>query len=117
VNEPTSPQRRISARHARGAQSDDALKACYQRVFKGSPADGDADMVLADIANASGFYLVSGPSVDATTRAFNDGKRAVMARILYFLNMPADAARRLEEAARMEALADMEAGLLSAEII
>jgi hypothetical protein len=57
-------------------------------------------MVLADIANASGFYLVSGPSVDATTRAFNDGKRAVMARILYFLNMPpmrrGDLRKRLE---------------------
>lgn len=115
--EPTTPQRRISAKHPRGAQSDNALKACYERVFRGSPSAGDTDIVLADICNASGFYLVSGPSVDATTRAFNDGKRAVMARILNFLNMPPEAARRLEDAARMEALADMEAGLLSTEII
>lgn len=117
MSEPTSPQRRISAQHPRGAQSDNALKACYERVFRGTPNQGDADIVLADIANTSGFYLVSGPKIDGTERAFNDGKRAVMARILGLLNMPPEAAQRLEQAARMEAFADIEAGLTSAEII
>ena len=103
--------RRISDKFRRGAQSELALSGSYARVFGGTPTVDDCQIVLADLANASGFFQVSGPTVSEAERAFADGKRAVMSRILKYTNMPAAMRQQLEQAAYMEAQADMVAAV------
>jgi hypothetical protein len=86
------------------------LAGAYQRVFTGHGTERDAQFVLTDLANYTGFYRVSGPGLSAEDRAFADGQRAAFGRLFRFLRMSADETRLLEEAARAEALADSEEG-------
>lgn len=73
----------------------------------GAPAtDEDKQIVLADLANASGFFRVSGPGFSGEDRAFSDGMRAVYGHAHKFLTMTEAELRDLQEAARAEALAD-----------
>ena len=105
----THISRRISDMFRRGAQSENELSLCYARVFSATGTQADCQIVLADLANASGFFQVSGPTVSDTQRAFADGKRAMMSRIMRYVNMPPQMRMQLEQAAMMEAQADMEA--------
>lgn len=84
------------------------LVGAYRRVFVegGAASTEDKQVVLADLANASGFYRVSGPGMSAEDRAFADGMRATYARVHLFLKMTPDEVGHLEEAARQEAIID-----------
>jgi hypothetical protein len=93
-------------RDRRGAQK---LTEAYRNVFSGHGSINDAQMVLADLANYSGFYRVTGPDVDGPSRAFADGMRLTYGRILRFLAMTDQELQDLQEAARQEALADLAA--------
>jgi hypothetical protein len=86
------------------------LSNAYEALFTGHGSKEDAEIVLADIANWTGFYRVNGPGLSAEDRAFFDGQRAVYGRIFRFLRMTEDERRQLEEAARAEALVDAEEG-------
>jgi hypothetical protein len=89
------------------------LAASYRRVFVDGGADKkDAQIVLTDIANFSGFYRVNGMGFDPHDRAFSDGMRAVYGRIQNFIRTTPEEARMLEEAARAQAIADAEEGPL-----
>lgn len=68
--------------------------------------DDDKQIVLADLANQSGFYRVTGPGFSAEDRAFCDGMRAVFGHASKFLSMTDAELRDLQEAARQEAIAD-----------
>lgn len=92
------------------------LTDAYRRVFAGRASLEDAEVVLADMVNASGYYSVSGPNVSDTERAFADGKRAVIARLLAFLQLPDSVRAQLERAARAEAAADAEADYETAQL-
>jgi hypothetical protein len=105
----TQISRRISDKFRRGAQSEHQLSLCYARVFSATATQDDCQIVLADLANASGFFQVSGPTVSEPERAFADGKRAVMARVMRYVNMPPQMRMQLEQAALMEAQADIQA--------
>lgn len=95
---------------SRGTEAYAHLAGCYQRVLMpGSTATNeDKQIVLADLANKSGFYRVSGPGFSAEDRAFADGMRATYGAIHAFLRMTDDERRSLEEAARHEAQVDAE---------
>ncbi len=98
--------------YARGAQARQALAEAYLDVFvpRRTASEAQKQMVLADLANASGFYRVSGPEMSGETRAFMDGMRAVYGRVFRFLHLSEQEVRELEEAARQEAIADSEQG-------
>jgi hypothetical protein len=99
-------------RNPRGPRAHTFLVGAYRRVLVsgGTSTDEDKQIVLADLANASGFYRVSGPGLTAEDRAFADGMRSVYARVHVFLRMTDQEIRNLEEAARQEAIIDSEPG-------
>lgn len=66
--------------------------------------DEESQIVLADLAEASGYYQVSPPLATGEQRAFADGMREVFSRILGRLRMTDAELVALEEAAREEAL-------------
>lgn len=82
------------------------LVQAYREVF-GKERE-DAEIVLADLAAFSGFYRVTPPG--AGDMAFNEGKRAVFGHIFSMLRMTDEEVRRLEEAARHEAVVSAEEG-------
>lgn len=85
-----------------------ALGSAYRRLFAGRGSKADAEMVLADLANHTGFYRVTEPG--AGSLDFAEGKRAMFGRLFRFLRMAEDEIEALEEAARAEALADAREG-------
>jgi hypothetical protein len=95
-------------RNPRGSQAQARLIAAYRSVFMpgGGATDEDKELVLADLANASGYYRVSGAGFSGEDRAFADGMRTTFGHALRFLLLSDDELRQLEEAARQEALAD-----------
>lgn len=102
---------RIYPRHWRRSPSAAAdLTNAYRALFTGHGGEREAQIVLADLANASGFYRVNGPEFSAEARAFADGERSVYGRIFRFLRMSDAEVRQLEEAARAEAIADAQEG-------
>lgn len=95
-------------KRSRGTEAYAHLAGCYQRVLMpGSTATNeDKQIVLADLANKTGFFRVSGMGFSAEDRAFSDGMRAVYGVIHTMIRMTDDERRSLEEAARQEAIAD-----------
>lgn len=78
------------------------LTDAYDRVFiKGSADQEDRELVLTDLATASGFYRVSPPpdnSVDMVM--FNEGKRALFGHIFRYIRMGSQEREAFEAAAR-----------------
>lgn len=106
----TWASRRFPRGYRRSATAQDDLSKAYQRLFTGHGSEQDAQIVLADLANWTGFYRVSGPGLSPDDRAYSDGLRAAFGRLFRFLRMSDDERRQLEEAARAEALVDAEEG-------
>lgn len=90
----------------RGHRAAHRLVQAYREVFGKSRED--VEIVLADLAAFSGFYRVTPP--EAGDLAYNEGKRAVYARIFSLLRMTDEEIRGLEEAARHEAVVSAEEG-------
>jgi hypothetical protein len=92
-------------RPASDSAVDLAIAGAYQRVFTGNPSEEDQNLVLIDLANVSGFYRVTSPAVGASRDdiLFNEGQRAVYARIFRFLRMSDAEMISLETAARLTA--------------
>ena len=84
------------------------LGGAYRRLFSGRGSKADAEIVLADLANHTGFYRVTEPG--AQSLDFAEGKRSVYGRVFRFLRMSHEEIEALEEAARAEALADSTEG-------
>lgn len=80
------------------------LSRAYQEVFRGSPDRNQQQMVLADLAAATGFYRVSPASANSTELAYREGQRAAFAHIFGHLSLSPDDMGALENAARHEAL-------------
>lgn len=105
--------RLLPAGWRRGARARHQLTEAYTRVFfSGGASKQDAQLVLVDLANFSGFYRVNGPGIDPNDRAFADGMRAVYGRLQRHLRLTDDEVRQLEEAARHEAIVDAQEGSL-----
>ena len=104
--------RSLPAGYRRGDAARHSLATSYQRLFAGHGGEADAQIVLADLANYTGFYRVSGLGFSAEDRAFADGMRAGYGRIFQFLRMTDHERSSLEQAARAEALVDNSEGTL-----
>jgi hypothetical protein len=87
----------------RSASADLVLTTAYRDVF----AKGEqAQVVLADLANFTGFYAVETQGTPSDVLQYQAGMRAAYARIFAFLSMPDELLGALEKAARAERLAD-----------
>ena len=100
--------RRFAA--ARGAEAEQRLTLAYRNVF--SPRDPDVQIVLADLADFTGFYRVNGQGIAPDDRAFSDGMRAAFGRLFRFINLTDEERAALVEAARAETLASATQGTL-----
>lgn len=101
---------KFQAGRKRGPSAAKRLEEAYNAVFTGHGSKEDAEIVLSDLANFTGFYRVNGIGVSGEDRAFADGMRLAYGRIFRFLNLTDAERRALEFAAREEALADTEEG-------
>jgi hypothetical protein len=103
----------IGRKHPRGRRRGPSaardLATAYRDLFLGTE---QGRIVLADLAEQSGFYTVSTPTeTDAQVR-FAEGKRFVFGRILRFLRLSEAEIARLEMAAREETLYSQEEGII-----
>lgn len=94
----------------RGDEAHLRLALAYHNVFKAS--DEDAQLVLADLADYTGFYRVNGEGIPPDDRAFSDGKRAAFGRLFRFLNLTDDEKNALVQAARVESIASSNEGII-----
>ncbi len=94
---------RTRARQTRqGVPNADAnLVAAYNSVF--AQGREDVELVLADLAEFSGFYKVADRGTSADQLNFDEGKRLAFARIWSFLTLTDKQLEELENAARDEA--------------
>ncbi|CAM5776269.1 hypothetical protein LMIY3S_05443 [Labrys miyagiensis] len=66
---------------ARGKEAQLRLALAYHNLFAAGSAD--AQLVLADLADFTGFYRVNGPGIPPDDRAFSDGMRAAFGRLFH----------------------------------
>ena len=87
----------------RGPNQTLVLADCYNAVFTmRQPTREALDMVMADLAEFSGYFAVCPPSTsDAELRDMN-GRRAVFARILSLTKLSDQERQQLREAALIE---------------
>lgn len=85
----------------RGPAATHELAMAYLSVF--DRRKEDVQMVLADLADITGFYAVSSADTPPDARAYADGKRAAFGRLFHFLNLTDEERGFLEKAARTEA--------------
>lgn len=85
------------------AQTEQRVAEAYKAVF-GKQTE-DIEIVLADFAAHTGFYLVEPPGTDlsAYQAGYSAGQRAAFGRLFHFLTLSDERMRALEEAARAEA--------------
>lgn len=92
----------------RGLQAEVRLGDGYRRVFlQGGDSAEDRELVLADLARASGFYRVT-PAAGADTKQLwqREGMRMLYAEIQQHLTVTGADLHALEVAARREAAID-----------
>lgn len=84
---------------------DDRLAQAWHAFVSGRAGREDADLIMGDLAMFTGFMQVSDVgATDAELRRF-EGRRDVMARILFLLDMPMSHMTELRRAAADEAVA------------
>lgn len=98
--------------HRRSLEARADLASAYQHVFTGTATREQAQIVLTDLMNFSGWQRVNGHGISPDDRAVSDGMRAVYGRIHRFLRMTEEERSALETAARHEALVDNEEGYI-----
>lgn len=94
-----------------GEQGAAQVRLAYARLFSENPKQGDAAIVLSDLARASGYYGV--PSIEAWIKEFGtsegheinchelNGKRALFAHLSSFASLSESEMLRLERIARV----------------
>lgn len=86
--------------HRRGPASEERLIEAYQQVF--GTSGEDLDLVLGDLAEASGYYFVTPDDATALQMARSEGARKVFARILSLTRVSPNQLEALREAALLE---------------
>lgn len=100
----------LPAGAARQTKAQEKLAAAYREVF--TRDDESVEIVLADLANFCGFYKVPPIGSPPETLLVDQGLRAAFGRLFSFLSLPDERMASLEKAARTEALADDEEGII-----
>jgi hypothetical protein len=82
------------------------LSDAYRAVFFGSPTNAQRDMVFVHLANASGYYRVTGPGLTPDERSYNEGRRSLFGEVVAKVYMTDEERTALETSTRSEALTD-----------
>lgn len=91
---------------ANGYEAQLRVTQAYRAVFTGSPSPEDQQIVLADLLHQSGFSRVTRSDVSDTALRQREGMRELYSHIYRHINLsPADVLS-LENAARLESVAD-----------
>lgn len=81
------------------------LAEAYRAFKDGRASKEHAQIIVADLAEASGFFKVNPPGLTADERSYQEGARSVFARMQAGLMLTGDEFIALQETARLEALA------------
>jgi len=76
------------------------LTDAYRQLFTGNGDKTDAEIVLADLAQYSGYFHVP-TDLDHATLAHDAGKRSVLGRIIHLSKLPPPVQEQLLEAVRL----------------
>lgn len=76
------------------------LVAAYQNLFTGKGSREDAEIVLVDLAHATGYFNTPG-TLDHAELAADVGRREVMGRIISHAKLPPPIVEELLEAVRL----------------
>lgn len=94
----------------RGRKARLRLIEAYRNLFAGSGSHEDAELVLTDLAEKSGFYQVTTAETTADALRFAEGQRALFKRIAAMLAMPPEALAELQQAAYRETITNTHEG-------
>lgn len=73
-------------------------QAAYKRFAEGNPTAEDCQIIMVDLAFASGYYNTTHPAMPAEQVKYAEGMRAVYGRIMRFVNMPLDEIAKYQDA-------------------
>lgn len=106
----TTTQDILPAGNRRGDKATLALVEAYQRVLSRPGVSAEADLLLADLAEFSGYF--STLPIDAPDRALQrmEGRREVFARILSLFGVTGEEREELRRAALRELTVSIDEG-------
>lgn len=107
---PTTLTKKFPRGSRRGPTAKARLASAYQALFAGNGSKEDAELVRADLAVVTRFYMVTPPSASDAVRADHNGRRSVFLHIFNFLSMSDVEIADLERDAREEAMTSMQEG-------
>lgn len=99
----------LQSKAPRSAAAQKRLLEAYKATFEGTGGKEDAEVVLVDLARASGFFEFAGADVSEGERAYNDGARSVYGHIMTKLTVPHSTLNSITEAVVRENTASKEA--------
>lgn len=70
------------------AKEEARLAEAWASIMKGRGSPEDAELVMQDLADASGYFYLSPPGSSADELQRREGAREVYARILFLLDLP-----------------------------
>lgn len=81
------------------------LHEAYAAFMAGRPSSEDCELILVDLAYASGYYNTTSPDMPAEQVKYSEGMRAVYGRIVGLADMPLIEASEYRKAVREVQLA------------
>lgn len=94
----------------RGPKAMLRLRQAYSNLRSARVSSEDIDLILVDLAKASGYYNTTPPGVDALTLAYCEGQRSIFGRMQRFMNPPYGEVEELQRAVGAEMNRDIETG-------
>ncbi|MFA7602555.1 MAG: hypothetical protein WCY29_06060 [Novosphingobium sp.] len=86
------------------------ISEAWRNFQRGAASREDADIILADLAKQSEYFLIADPAADGAALLRREGKREMMARILFLLDLPFSYMDELRRAASDEMQLDLMEG-------
>lgn len=93
----------VSTLVGRGMNTDlkveEELSQAWQAIFEGRGSREDAELAFSDLAAYSGYFSVSPSGTSGEQQLRAEGRRDVMARIIFLLDLPFTRMTELRRAA------------------
>lgn len=83
----------------RGDKWEDRLSSAWQAFSRGAASAEDYELIMCDLMELTEFFYVAQPDASGEALQRREGRREVMARILFLLDRPASYMTELRRAA------------------